>query len=167
MIPILMLTVHHVLYNVKNVLSLLIIVIFVLLPDFKDLNHIVLVIGTNMLMLTESVKNVTINVTLVKPPLKTVLLVNISEVQSLNVHVQPDGMNSLVKKIQLVMNVTQDVLNVLVLKIIVKNVLMIELTLTLFQNHVHVSMDGLKLTESVKNVTQSIVKPVPTPLPLV
>jgi hypothetical protein len=57
--------VHLVPSNVLNVLPLLIIVIFVLKLESKDLNQFVTVSITNMLMLMETVNLVIINVTLV------------------------------------------------------------------------------------------------------
>jgi hypothetical protein len=58
--------------------------------------------------------------------LQIVLLVKISEIQLHLVHVQPKLMNSKDKKLLNVSHVIQNVLNVKVLKIIVKNVLLIE-----------------------------------------
>jgi hypothetical protein len=111
--------VHLVTSNVLNVLPLLIIVIFVLKLESKDLNQFVTVNITNMLMLMETVNLVIINVTLVKLLPQIVLLVKISELQLHLVHVQPNGMNSKDKILLNVKNVIQDVLNVKVLKIIV------------------------------------------------
>jgi hypothetical protein len=123
----------------------------VLQPESKDLNHIVIVNNTNMLILMVNVMIVTINVILVKVNGITVLNVKILELQLLNVHVQLDIMKLLISL--LVTNVTQDVLNVKDLLKIVSFVLMTELP---HQLPVHVMMDIPKLTVIVNHVTSSV-----------
>jgi len=108
----------------------------VLLPESKDLNQLVIVKITNLLTLTEFVKNVHTNVLLVKPLLLIVLLVLISELQLTLVHVQQDIMNKLMRLN--VMLVMLDVLNVKIKLIIVLSVLMKEY---LLHQNVHVTMD--------------------------
>lgn len=90
-----MLNVVNVVLLVLNVSILVNGVLFVLLIEFLDLNHIVLALTTNILMLMDIVRNVLTNVTLVKELLITVLLVKISEIQLLIVLVQLDTMHNL------------------------------------------------------------------------
>jgi len=156
-----MLYVQLVKSNVPLVPIILITVLFVLLPESKVLNHIVIVKIINSLMLTDNVLTVTTNVLLVKDLLITVLLVLISEDQPTLVHVQLVIMK--LTKSKPVTLVTQDVPNVKTLEKTVLFVLMIEL---LLQKLAHVTQVKPKSMNNVKSVTGN-VKPVFLLLPTV
>jgi len=139
--------VESVTHNVLNVLITLITVLFVTIPESKVLNQPVIVITTNMLMLTLSVKPVPINVPLVKDLLLTVLLVLISELQLTIVHVQLDIMKMMV--LLPVMLVLQDVLNVKIQLITVLFVMIKEFKL---HQNVHVILDIMLMKVNVESV---------------
>lgn len=135
---------------------------FVPPPEFKDLNQLAHVKTTNMLMKTVNVNLVDIDVLLVKDLLITVPNVPATEPQPPLVHVQPDIMKLLKVKLNVTL-VTKDVINVKTLTTIVSFVPMKE---SPPHQHVHVTMDTLKLTMLVKFVT-GIVLLVLTPLEIV